>query len=386
VSVVIFAKHARGPLANDRTPLAPHLRLTCARPPTPQKDWMSPIRDDGDRARDAPPDVHCGVTADVDSVRRFPTRAQLAWVERTVGAGAVVTGGRRMLGGITSSVHRLSVRTVSGTTRVVLKRFCDPHVPSPDRAIAEPDSLNTRLAEVWADAEAMVINEATALAAVEAIAVPAPRLLGVSPDGADTDGAPSLLMTRAPGRVWLTPHDLDACIRQLATLLPVLHARSADVLTHQRRDPDALVVPRSALRPDLWAAARNLIATEAPKGELVLTHGDYQHFNVLWSRGRLSALVDWSSSCVAPADLDVGHCRLNLAVLFSPEAGEDFRRAYESEAGRRVDPWWDVHQLLAYNDSWPTFIPIQVAGRAPVDVRGMTGRVEELLGIALERS
>jgi hypothetical protein len=153
---------------------------------------MSPACDDGDRARDAPTDVRCGVKADVDPIRQFPTRAQLAWVERTVGAGAVVTGGRRMLGGITSSVHRLSVRTVRGTTQVVLKRFSDPHVSSPDRASTEPDPLSTRLAEVWADSEAIVINEATAMAAVEATADPAPRLLGASPDGADTDGAPSL--------------------------------------------------------------------------------------------------------------------------------------------------------------------------------------------------
>ena len=297
----------------------------------------------------------------------------------------MVTGGRRMLGGITTSVHRLSVRTVRGTTQVVLKRFTDPHVSWPDGASTEPDPLSTTLDEVWADTQAIVVNEATAIAAVEATAVPAPRLLGVSPDGADTDGAPSLLMTRAAGRVWLTPHDLEAWIRQLATLLPILHAGSADVWTHHSRDPDALVVPGSALRPDVWATARNLIATEPPTSEPVLTHGDFQHFNVLWSRGRLSALVDWSSSCVAPADLDVGHSRLNLAVLFSPEVAEDFRRAYESEAGRRVEPWWDVHQLLAYSESWPTFIPVQVAGRAPVDVRGMTGRVEELLGMALAR-
>jgi hypothetical protein len=211
----------------------------------------------------------------VDSIRRFPTRAQLAWVEHAVGAGAVVIGGRRMLGDITSSVHRLSVRTVRGATQVVLKRFCDPHLSSPDWAGTEPHPVSTRLAEVWADAEAIVINEATALAAVEATPVPAPRLLGVSPDGADTDGEPALLMTRASGRVWLTPHDLDACIRQLASLLPMLHARSANVGAYQRREPDALVVPGSATRPDLWAAARNLIATEPTKSELVLTHGDY---------------------------------------------------------------------------------------------------------------
>jgi aminoglycoside phosphotransferase (APT) family kinase protein len=270
-----------------------------------------------------------------------------------------------MLGGITSSVHRLSVRTANGTTQVVLKRFTDPH---------------------WDGAEAVVRNEATAISAVEAMAVPAPRLLGVSLDGADTDGAPSLLMTRAPGRVWLTPSDVDAWVRQMANLLPTLHAGSADVWTHERRDPDALVVPESAQRPEVWTAAKNLIAGEPPTSESVLTHGDYQHFNVLWSRGRLSALVDWSWSRAAPADVDVGHCRLNLAVLFSPDVAEDFRRAYESEAGRRVEPWWDAHEMLGYSDNWLNFIPVQVAGRAPVDVGGMTGRVEDLLGMALARA
>ena len=78
-----------------------------------------------------------------------------------------------------------------------------------------------------------------------------------------------------------------------------------------------------------------------------------------------SALVDWSRPCIASRDVDVGHCRLNLAVLYSPEIAERFRRVYESEAGRQVEPWWDIRQLLAYGDVWPTFIPVQVAGRAP---------------------
>jgi hypothetical protein len=60
-------------------------------------------------------------------------------------------------------------------------------------------------------------------------------------------------------------------------------------------------------------------------------------------------------------------------------------RRHETEAGRRLDPWWDIHQLLAYDDSWRDFIPVQVAGRAPVDLAGMTDRVEELLAHALAR-
>jgi phosphotransferase family enzyme len=302
------------------------------------------------------------------ALRRSPKPAQLAWVERTVGAGARVTGGRRMLGGITSSVHRLSLRLPGGTSmQVVLKRFTDPD---------------------WGDVQSIVLSEAAALAAVEATSVPAPRLIGASPDGAETEGVPSLLMTRAPGRIWLTPPDLDAWIRQLATLLPSVHSVAANALTDQPPDlddPGGLTAPTSARRPGVWTAAKRVIATEQPPAGAVLVHGDYQHFNVLWSRGRLSALVDWGSSRIAHPDVDVGHCRLNLAVLFSAEAAERFRHVYESEAGRRVEPWWDIHQLLAYDDSWQDFIPVQVADRAPVDVRGMTWRVEELLAMALAR-
>jgi aminoglycoside phosphotransferase (APT) family kinase protein len=270
-----------------------------------------------------------------------------------------------MPGGITSSVHRLSLRLPGGTSRqVVLKRYTDPD---------------------WGDVQAMVRDEAAALAAVEATTVPAPRLLGASPDGADTEGVPALLMTRAPGRVWLTPDDLDAWIHQIATVLPRLHAGHPGPWTREPRDRGLAAVPASARRLDLWTVARRVVTTEQPPRESVRVHGDYQHFNVLWSRGRLSALVDWSASRIAPPDLDVGHCRLNLAVLYSADVAERFRSAYESEAGRRVEPWWDVHQLLAYDDTWHDFIPVQVAGRAPVDVRGMTGRVEELLALALAR-
>jgi aminoglycoside phosphotransferase (APT) family kinase protein len=297
--------------------------------------------------------------------RRSPTPGQLAWVERIVGSGAQVTGRRRLLGGIASSVDRVSLRLAGGTSmHVVLKRYTDPD---------------------WGDVRAMVQSEATALAAVEATSIPAPRLLGASPDGADTDGVPSLLMSRAPGRVWLTPDDLDAWIRQLAILLPSLHATAAGAWTRPPRERDAVTVPASARRPDVWRAARRLVAKEQPPRDSVFVHGDYQHFNVLWSRGRLSALVDWSASRIASPDLDVGHCRLNLAVLYSAEVAERFRAAYEAEAGRCVEPWWDIHQLLAYDDSWQDFIPVQVAGRAPVDVGGMTGRVEELLALALAR-
>ena len=301
----------------------------------------------------------------IDPLRRAPTPDQLRWVERTLGNRARVRASRRMLGGITSSVHRLTVGTGDGATRqVVLKRYANPE---------------------WGDVERIARNEVSALGGAERAGVPAPRLLGASPDGAETAGIPTLLMTRAPGSVWLAPSDLDGWIRQIAVLLPSIHRVTADVRAKVPRDARALTVPTSAHRRDLWQAAHRVIGGAPPPGDVGFTQGDYQHFNLLWQRGRLTSIVDWSGARIAAPDTDVGHCRLNLAVLFGAEAAERFRAVYESEAGRRVDPWWDVHQLLAYDDSWPVFIPIQGSGRVHVDVAGMTGRVEDLLALALAR-
>ena len=52
-----------------------------------------------------------------------------------------------------------------------------------------------------------------------------------------------------------------------------------------------------------------------------------------------------------------------------------------------MDPWWELYALLNYGDGdgWAKAIPIQVAGRCPVDVAGMTARVEVAVETALRR-
>jgi hypothetical protein len=50
-----------------------------------------------------------------------------------------------------------------------------------------------------------------------------------------------------------------------------------------------------------------------------------------------------------------------------------------------LDPWWDLYALLHYDDSGPKWIRGQVAGRRPIDVPGMTSRVEVAIETALRR-
>jgi aminoglycoside phosphotransferase (APT) family kinase protein len=299
---------------------------------------------------------------------RFPDARTLDWVARAVGPGARVVGGRRLMGGITSSIHRLAVETRRGTRiQVILRRW----TPS-----------------VWdtaEDAPQLVERECHVLRGLESTDIPAPRVLAVDPTGEAT-GVPALLMTRLPGRMDLTPTDPQVWLRQIAGMAVRIHDLDIDAEPYRWEERE-VPIPAWTSRPADWRAAAGVVGGPAPAHEVRFAHGDYQHFNFLWQRGRLMGVVDWVAACRGPADVDVGHCRLNLAILYSAQLAADFLAAYEAEAGRRVDPYWDIRCATAPAfDDWAAFIPIQVGRRAPFDGAGMHRRVDDLLAAALRRT
>jgi aminoglycoside phosphotransferase (APT) family kinase protein len=290
----------------------------------------------------------------------------MLWVERALGRGFRVVASRRMTGGVTSTVHRLTVER-GGDRRLffVLRQY--------EHAVPHFGQL--------------VDREADILRAVTAAGLAAPSLIDFSPDGADAGGLPSVLMSRLRGHLCLTPADPGGWLGQMAAMAATIHDAPVSAPAFERwLDPARLTVPATARRPDLWRAAIEVLQSPREQRSACFIHRDFQHFNLLWARGRLTGVVDWSvASSFAPPEIDVGHCRLNLAVLFCADWAERFRLAYEAETGRSTDPWWDLHALAYYSDAWRQFIPIQVGGRVPVDTGGMTTRVEELLESALRR-
>jgi aminoglycoside phosphotransferase (APT) family kinase protein len=296
--------------------------------------------------------------------RRRPPAETLAWVERTVGAGARVVGWRRLTGGLTSSVHRLTVEQNGRRGLYVLRRWvtAGEHGEHVVRAVAA---------------------ETAVLTALEPSDVPAPRVIGST---TDADAGPAVLMTRVPGHVHLMPRDRQRWLQQMAHALTRIHALDIGAKPFETwLDRGRLSPPPDASRPDIWSEAIALVAEERPPGHTCFIHRDYQHFNLLWSRERLTGVIDWVEASVGPPDVDVGHCRLNLTLLFSADVADRFRQMYEAEAGRKVDPWWDVHSLLSFGPDWKSFLPIQIDGRAPLDVHGMTTRMEDVLERALRR-
>jgi aminoglycoside phosphotransferase (APT) family kinase protein len=304
------------------------------------------------------------VSRAVEFNRKRPSAETLRWVEKVLGPGARVVAWRRMTGGIISAVHRLTIDRGGRRVSLVLRQY----------AAGPPDHPD------------LVRQEAATLGGVGAAGLPAPEVVAFCADGAEAGGCPSLLMSRLPGRVWLAPEDRADWLGQIARAAAKIHEANVTAPAFQSWiDNDDLVVPASATRPAVWQAAFAVLRQPASPVTTRFIHRDFQHFNFLWHRGRLTGVVDWAVASTGPPDVDAGHCRLNLAVLFGADWAEEFRLAYEAETGRPVDPWWDLHAIASYGDGWPEFIPVQVAGRVPVDTAGMTARIEELLEGTLRR-
>ena len=124
-------------------------------------------------------------------------------------------------------------------------------------------------------------------------------------------------MTKVRGVADLESRDMTQKLARMAAPLPVIH-------TSRELHAVGVKLKMNPRRydwvhdPGVRRAAEELVAKPPDRIARVATHGDYQHFNMLWSRGRLSGVLDWSGVWIGPPEVDTCHCRLNLAVLYSP--------------------------------------------------------------------
>jgi aminoglycoside phosphotransferase (APT) family kinase protein len=70
--------------------------------------------------------------------------------------------------------------------------------------------------------------------------------------------------------------------------------------------------------------------------------------NTLWSRSRLTGIVDWQIAAIGDPRYDVAYCRQDLFLFASDRAARTFTRAYEVAIGRSLtDMWfWDLSASL----------------------------------------
>lgn len=259
-------------------------------------------------------------------LRGEPPPDVLRWVESELGTRVV--GARALDGGTSSAVHLLSLD--GGPGRAVLRRYV----------------LDWTASEPW-----IPPNEARVLRALSSVPeVPAPRLLAADPHGRVT-GTPTTLMSALPGEVVWEPADQESWLRQMAEVLPVIHAIPvpAGLADHRPYPPTPGRVPPSwSAYPRAWELAAELYHGPVPASDRVFVHRDYHPGNVLWTGGVLSGVIDWVSSCAGPPEEDVAHCRANLAIHHGVAVADRFLAIWQDITGRRdYHPYWDLTNVVS---------------------------------------
>lgn len=277
-----------------------------------------------------------------------------------------MTSVRRLRGGVSSAVHALTIERDSATKRLVLRRFVRT-----DWVAREPDIAK---------------REAAALRLLDRRNIPAPRLLAVDEDGS-ASGVPSLLMTRLPGRTVLAPADEDSWLRQMADLLPPIHAIQPTVgdmpwTFAPYNDVASLKAPTWTRQPRAWERALAVARGPAPQAGRHLIHRDHHPANILWSRGRISGIVDWVNACRGPAGADIGHCRRNLALSHGVAVADRFL-SYCLEWAE-YDPYWDIIALTDWLPGGDTYAGWSDVG-LHVKKRTVRARADEYAGSLVAR-
>lgn len=264
-------------------------------------------------------------------LRSRPPDATLRWAAAALGARRHVTATRRLPGGSAVATHLVTVESPLGVReRVVLRRFVRR-----DWIEREPD---------------VPAKEARALQIAARADVPTPELIAADLTALDTD-VPALLITRLPGRPDLQPRDLDSWLRQQAQLLPAIHAVTGDDLAQVERyhpwiDLASLEPPSWTRTPEAWAAVIALARGPRPRVTWRFIHRDFHPMNTLWSRGRLTGVVDWTNARLGPPGIDVAWARQNLVVSHGVEVADRFRGFAEDALGHLQDPVWDALGLV----------------------------------------
>ena len=253
-----------------------------------------------------------------------PPRGGLRALVEEVEPGAMLAGVRRLKGGLEASTHRLDLVTRAGTRRrLVLRRFNHTfHWFDPKR----------------------IPSEVATLASLAPSPVRAPELVLVDAEGRFL-GMPSLVVTCLPGghahwTRWVEwSGRLAAAMAEVHEVAPVVEAEPWLTAWKRPEPPDSRHGP---LLDRVWPAIReNVGALESSPGD-ALVHHDLHPGNTLWSRGKVSGIVDWPLAGRGYPAYDRAYLRLDVSIALGLEAGDGVAAANEAIGIGADHPAWDL--------------------------------------------
>ena len=179
-------------------------------------------------------------------------------------------------------------------------------------------------------------------------------------------GRPAIVMSRMAGRPDIAPKDVDSWTESLARALKDLHETALD-------GADALTGPP---RVETWrpppgphdsftSKVVSTVAAHLPSltSEHVFTHGDFNPANVLWHRGRVSGVVDWSAARLDTRWSELAYCRGAVCLHLGPDVADRLAAAYVDMVGCSSDEELAVYDLMSVSTRHYTRESLDVDGR-----------------------
>jgi aminoglycoside phosphotransferase (APT) family kinase protein len=236
----------------------------------------------------------------------------------------------------------------------------------------------------------VVAKEARALELVAPLDVPSQEVVAVDATGAECD-VPALLLSRLPGRVVLEPADPGTWLERMAEPLPAIHAAPDSVRLavqpyRSYADLQALDVPGWTKEPQAWKRAIDAATGPAPAASDCFVHRDYHPTNLLWSRGVLCGVLDWTNASHGDPAVDLGHCRLNLAQFRGVQDAERFAAAYRQRTGSGpAHPYWDLLTLVEILPEPDVYRGWTQLGLGGLSVALLRARLDEYVALVVSR-
>lgn len=298
------------------------------------------------------------------------TEQSVAWVLEQLNGELIHV--EALKGGQSSFIHQLTVKMLDGKINKVVLR----------------EHYNA----AWLAKEPrIIIQEAKNLKMMENSQLSTPKLIAYD-EKMQQAGRPALLMTKVEGNIQLKPKNLSDWLNQIAQKLLSIHSVNYSGISHNYfayYDKNNFIRPNWSTIPDKWGQCFDRLQNqERPDAEKRFIHRDYHPVNILWKEDKISGVVDWPNACVGPREIDLGHCRWNLCMMYGLDAADLFLKYYEnSDRNFQYNYYWDLEALgNVYSDEkpqvyegWPAF------GLTNITEKIMIERMDQMLENALKK-
>jgi aminoglycoside phosphotransferase (APT) family kinase protein len=201
--------------------------------------------------------------------------------------------------------------------------------------------------KLYPDDDSKASSEWSRLEFAQRVTAPVPEPIAADLESA-WFGRPAVVMSRLPGRPDVTPNDADSWVVALAQALTQIHETALDGAAVTPPPPAETWDPPAGERDRLAAAAVNAVKARLPtlSSECVFTHGDFHPGNVLWHRGRIRGIVDWSAAGLGARWSELAYCRADVCLLLGPDVADRLADAYADIVGHTSD------DLAVYDLIW----------------------------------